>query len=131
MRKGILLLLMPLVCAHSQQTATLTGFVNDPGASVVTGAKVTALNTATQFISLGETNETGRFSIPYLNPGTYELKVEAGGFRTYIRKGIELRAGESPRIDVVLELGTVSESVTVSGSAPLLATETSTMIGGM
>src|SRR6185503_507599 len=131
MRKSIFLLMICIHCAYPQQTATLTGFVNDLTATIVTGAKVTALNTATQFISLGETNETGRYSIPYLNPGTYELKVEAAGFRTYIRKGIELRAGESPRIDVVLELGTVSESVTVSGAAPLLATETSAMIGGM
>ena len=131
MRKGIFVLVMSVVSAYPQQTATVTGFVNDPTASVVTGAKVTALNTATQFISLGETNETGRYSIPYLLPGTYELKVEAAGFRTYIRKGIELRAGESPRIDVVMELGAVSESVTVSGAASLLATETSAMIGGM
>src|SRR5688572_23403070 len=131
MRKSIFALIIAAVCAFAQQTATLTGFVTDPSAASLTGAKVTAVNTATQFVSIGETIETGRYSIPYLIPGTYELKVEAAGFRTFIRKDIELRAGESPRVDVVLELGALTESVTVSGSPPLLATETSTVIGGM
>src|SRR6185436_4797061 len=124
-------LLMAGVSCYAQQTATLTGFVTDPTGTIMAGAKVTAVNTATQFVSEGLTNETGRFSIPYLIPGSYELKVEAAGFRSYLQKGIELRAGEAPRIDVTLELGSVNESVTVSGAAPLLATETSTMIGGM
>ena len=57
--------------------------------------------------------------------------MEAAGFRSYLQKGIELRAGEAPRIDVALEIGSMTESVTVSGAAPLLATETATMIGGM
>jgi hypothetical protein len=61
-----------------------------------------------------------------LNPGPYELKIEAAGFRTYVRTRIELRAAESPRIDATLELGAITESVMVSGSAPLLATETAT-----
>src|SRR6185436_4161819 len=131
MRKSIFALLIAAGCAFAQQTATLTGFVSDPTGTIMVGAKVTAVNTATQFVSEGLTNETGRFSIPYLLPGSYELRVEAAGFRSYLRKGIELRAGEAPRIDVTLELGSVNESVTVSGAAPLLATETSTMIGGM
>jgi hypothetical protein len=53
------------------------------------------------------------------------------GFRSYVRRGIELRAGESPRIDVNLELGAVADSVTVSAASPLLATENAAMIGGM
>lgn len=130
-RKSIFLLVLAAACACAQQTATLTGFVSDPSGTIVAGAKATAVNTATRFVSIGETNETGRFSIPYLIPGTYELKVEATGFRVHVRTGIELRAGEAPRIDVALELGTVSESVTVSGTPPLLTTETSAMIGGM
>jgi hypothetical protein len=131
MQRNILILIMAAGAAYPQQTATLTGFVSDSSAGNISGAKVTAVNTATQFVSVGVTNETGRFSIPYLIPGSYELKVEAAGFRTYVRTGIDLRAQESPRIDVVLELGTVSESINVSGAPPLLATETSTVIGGM
>jgi hypothetical protein len=105
MRKTIFMLVMAAVCAYPQQTGTLTGFVTDPTGMIMAGAKLTAVNTATQFVSEGLTNETGRFSVPYLIPGSYELKVEAAGFRSYIRKGSELRAGEAPRIDVTLELG--------------------------
>ena len=60
-----------------------------------------------------------------MNSGVYELRVEAPGFLTHIRKGIILRIGEVPRVDVTMELGSVSESVTVTGGAPLLETETS------
>jgi len=58
MRKSILALVIAAFCAFAQQTATLTGFITDPSASSLTGAKVTAVNTATQFVSIGETNET-------------------------------------------------------------------------
>src|SRR5437879_9443965 len=118
--KIISALVLALASAFAQQTAntgTLAGIVTDPTGSIVSGAKITAVNTATGFTSEGQTNETGRFSVPYLNPGRYELRVEASGFRSYIRTGIELRAGESPRIDVALELGAVTQSVTVSGAA--------------
>ncbi len=123
----VLLLAVASVWAQeASRTATLTGFVSDPTGATVVGAKLKATNTNTGFTSEGQTNETGRYSIPFLNPGPYELRVEAAGFRAYVRTGIELRAAESPRIDVTLELGSVNESVTVSGSAPLLQTETAT-----
>ncbi len=133
MRKGMFILVLAAANAYAQQTATgtLAGIVTDPSGSILAGTKVTAVNANTGFTSEGLTNETGRFSVPYLNPGRYELRVEAPGFRTYIRTGIELRAGESPRIDVALELGAVSESVSVSGAAPLLTTESATSAGSL
>jgi hypothetical protein len=133
-REKALIFALALASASAQQTAntgTLAGIVTDPVGSNVAGVKVTAVNVNTGFTSEGQTNETGRYSIPYLNPGRYELRVEANGFRTYIRTGIELRAGESPRIDVALELGAVTESVSVSGAAPLLTTESATAAGSL
>ena len=62
--------------------------------------------------------------MPYLQPGTYRLTVEAAGFKRYVRDGIVVRIGEIPRVDVALEVGAVTESVNVSGAAPLLETET-------
>src|SRR5207244_13607438 len=132
--RKVLILALPLAGAYAQQTAntgTLAGIVTDPTGSIVSGAKITAVNTATGFTSEGQTNETGRFSVPYLNPGRYELRVEAPGFRSYHRTGIELRAGESPRLDVALELGAVTESVNVSGAAPLLTTESAPAAGSL
>src|SRR5262249_57466002 len=60
------------------------------------------------------------------NPGMYQLKIEASGFKTYLRDGIQLRTAESPRFDVALEIGNVTESVQVTGTTPLLETETAT-----
>ena len=85
MRKGMFLLVLATANIQAQQTAntgTLAGIVTDPTGSILTGAKVTATNADTRFTSEGLTNETGRFSVPYLNPGRYELRVEAAGFRS-------------------------------------------------
>jgi hypothetical protein len=129
MAKRLPLLMLTLAVAAAAQdarTAALTGVVSDPAGAVVAGAKVTAVNIATKFTSEGVTNETGRYFIPYLAPGTYELRVEAPGFSRYVRTDIQLRAGDFPRVDVQLQLGAVTESVTVSGAVPLLQTETAT-----
>src|SRR5947209_5817339 len=63
--------------------------------------------------------------LPYLAPGTYRLSVEASGFKQFVRTGIDVRTGETPRVDVQLEVSALSERVEVTGAAPLLATETS------
>jgi hypothetical protein len=129
MAKRLPLLMLTLAVAAAAQdarTAALTGVVTDPAGAVVAGAKVTVVNIATKFTSEGVTNETGRYFIPYLAPGTYELRVEAPGFSRFVRTDIQLRAGDFPRIDVQLQLGAVTESVTVSGAVPLLQTETAT-----
>jgi len=110
---------------QAARTATLVGNVTDPTGALVPGAKVTVKNVATGFVSTGVTNAEGAYYIPFLAVGEYELTVEAAGFKTYVQKGLELRAGEVPRVDVKLELGATTESVMVTGAAPLLQTETS------
>jgi hypothetical protein len=106
-------------------TGTLVGTVTDTSGAVMTGANVTITNVATSFISKTVTSESGSYYVPYLAPGTYQLTVEANGFKKYVRDGILVSAGEVPRIDVKLEVGAMVESVTVSGASPLLETETS------
>lgn len=54
----------------------------------------------------------------------YRITVEAPGFKRYVRDNVQIRTGEIPRIDIALEVGTVTESIQVQGSAPLLDTET-------
>jgi hypothetical protein len=123
---ALALLLASILCAQASRTATLVGTVSDPTGATVVGAAVTVVNMGTNFTFTGQSNESGRFYVPYLPPGSYQLTIEAAGFRTYLRKGIEVRSGESPRIDVQMELGAVAESVVVTGAAPLLETETAT-----
>lgn len=106
-------------------TATMVGRVADSSGSVIPGAKVTAVNTETAFVSETITTAEGTYNIPYLAPGNYRLTVETTGFKRHVREGIQLRTGETPRLDITLEVGAVTESVQVDGAAALLETETS------
>ncbi len=112
--------------AQSTGTATLTGAVTDSTGAIVPGANVTARNVGAGFVFNSVTTNEGTFYIPNLNPGEYQLKIEAQGFKSYIQNGIVLRTAETPRIDVKLEVGNLTESIQVTGAPPLLETETST-----
>jgi len=103
--------------------ATLVGTVTDPAGSVVSGAKITVVNTATAFITENTTSEDGAYYVPFLAPGVYRIKVTAPGFKEFVRDGITMRSAEVPRIDIAMEIGSVTDSVTVTGEASLLNTE--------
>ena len=111
--------------AQSAGTGTLVGTVTDSTGAVVGSARVTIVNNETAFVSNTATSAEGSYTAPYLAPGIYRLTVEAAGFKRYIQSNIPVRSGEVPRVDIKLEVGAVTESISVSGSAPLLETETS------
>jgi len=112
-------------CAFAQTTGTIVGAVTDSTGGVVVGAKSTSSIPGRHLSQVGD--HIGRtYYLPYLNPGTYRLTIQAAGFKQYIREGITLRTNETPRIDVTLDLGAVTESVSVSGSVAQLRTETAT-----
>src|SRR5947207_597137 len=115
-----------LFAQSSTGTATMIGAVSDSTGSVVPGAKVTVTNKDAGFVFTSVSTAEGTWYIPNLNPGDYQLKIEAAGFKTYVQDGISLRTAEQPRIDVRLEVGSVSETVMVTGAPPLLETETAT-----
>ncbi len=118
--------LVPTTVAVAQTSgaATLVGTISDGSAALVPGAKVTVINVSTSFRSETQSSTEGTYYVPYLSPGTYRITVEAGGFRTLVRDGVVLRTGETPRVDIVLEVGSLTESVNVSAAAPLLSTDT-------
>src|SRR5690242_8282286 len=93
----ILCVTAALVLGQATGTATMLGAVTDSTGSIVPGAKVTVVQTGTNFTFTSTTTTEGTWYIPGLNSGTYELKIEAAGFKTYVRDGIQLRTGESPR----------------------------------
>ena len=109
--------------AQTGGAATLVGTVKDATGAVVAGAKVKVVNTANNYVSETSTTAEGAYYVPYLVPGNYRVTVEAPGFKTAVRDGLTLMALETPRVDIVLEVGSQTESVTVSGAAPLLDTE--------
>lgn len=119
-----LLVVLSAALAQTTGTATLVGTITDNTGAIVPGATLNVVNVETQFIHKGQTGPEGNYYIPNLSPGTYRLTVEASGFKRYVHEGIILRTSEQPRIDIQLEVGAVTESVNVSGTAPLLETET-------
>lgn len=107
----------------AQNTGEITGTVADASGAVIVGAAVTITNTATSQTREVTTNQAGNYSVPYLVPGTYDLRVETSGFKSVSRRGVEIQVGAVARIDFAMEVGEVSQRVEVSGGAPLLTTE--------
>lgn len=103
--------------------ATLVGTVKDSTGASVPGAKITVVNTETAFVTEVVSGDDGAYYVPYLVPGSYRVKVVSEGFKEFVREGLTMRSAETPRVDIQLELGSLSESVTVTADAALLATE--------
>ncbi len=107
--------------SYSQiNTATVTGTVNDPSHAAIPAATVRITNEGTGRIKNATSGAQGRFTFPFLVPGTYTLTVDAKGFTRLQRTGLSLVAGQVLRLDLELKLGNVTQTVTVSGRAPLL-----------
>jgi hypothetical protein len=128
----VVILLGAALCVLAQdvQSATLVGTVTDHTGAVIPGATIVVTNTQTQVVSRGVTNGDGAYYIPFLANGVYDLTIEAAGFKKYVRNGATFQGGQNPRIDVQLEVGSLTDVVEVTGSAPLLATD-SVVVGGV
>lgn len=125
--RTVFLLLPTLACAQEYR-ATILGLVTDPSGAAVVDALVKATNLETRVTANSRTNQEGSYVIPYLLPGRYGLQVEQAGFKTFERRPIELRMNDRARLDVTLQLGLVSDHVTVISESPLL--ELSSSSGG-
>lgn len=109
------------------QTSSLTGTVVDTSGAVIPSATVTITNVLTNESFTGVSSGSGIFSIPLLKPGTYDLTVEQTGFKQFKRTGIVIETGVPARADVRLEVGGVTDTVTVEADVPLLKTESSSV----
>jgi hypothetical protein len=109
----------------AQETrGTIFGRVTDASASAVAGAKVVVRNVQTNVTAPLVTNDTGYYEAPLLTAGEYEVSAESLGFKRIIRKGITLQLAAKLEINLALEIGAVSESISVTSDAPLLETNT-------
>ncbi|MBZ5543801.1 MAG: carboxypeptidase regulatory-like domain-containing protein, partial [Acidobacteriia bacterium] len=104
-------------------TGTITGVITDPSGAVVPGATVTILNERTGVDFHLTTNSAGIYSITSLLPSLYTVKVEAKGFRTHINRDIELTTDQVLRLDLTMEVGAETQTITVEAVAPLVNTE--------
>jgi hypothetical protein len=125
LRLGVSTLLASLFLAAQSPTATITGIARDPQGAAIPGVQLTATSIATQQKVIYTTNDDGLFSLRQLPIGQYIVEAEKEGFRRFVRRGLVLTTGQSLELDIQLEVGAVSESITVSGSATLLETRTS------
>ncbi|HXP84873.1 MAG TPA: TonB-dependent receptor [Bryobacteraceae bacterium] len=102
---------------------TITGTIADPAGAVVASAAVQLRNTETGAVHQAGTSATGNYTLAELPAGTYEFSVMVPGFKRYVRQGVLVQVAQTYRIDATLEVGSNTESVTVTEAAPLLKTE--------
>jgi Carboxypeptidase regulatory-like domain/TonB dependent receptor len=113
--------------AAQTESATLTGRITDQSGAVVTGAELIATNVDTGVSVTTLTNDVGVYAIPGLHPGTYRLTIRKIGFQQIVTKDIVLHVQDVLTQNFDLPLGSVSETVTVTGGAPLINTESASV----
>ncbi len=113
-----------LLLAQSE-TGRINGRVTDPARALIAGADVTATEQDTGVAHKTVTTSSGAFVVPFLPPGRYRIEVAHAGFKKYERSGIALGTNEVIPLEIELEIGRLTETVTVSEEAPLLESTTS------
>lgn len=108
-------------------TGSILGNVTDPSRSPVSGAVVTVTSLATSQVTRLTTNTDGYFEATSLPPGNYDIKVTFPGFKTVLRNNVSLMVENRLRLDVSLEIGDASTSVSVNSEAPLVESETASL----
>ena len=119
---ALLLMGLPVLCLGQLNRSSLSGIISDTSGAVIVGAKVVLVEEKTQARHETTTDQTGSYTFPGLPLGQYSLTVTQSSFKTFVRSGIELNAGDNKRIDLSLEVGEVTQQVEVSGTAPVLET---------
>ncbi|MBI4476077.1 MAG: carboxypeptidase regulatory-like domain-containing protein, partial [Acidobacteria bacterium] len=97
--------------------ATITGRISDPAGLAVPGVAVTARNTQTNEAATSVSTDAGVYTIPFLNPGTYQIVAELSGFRTFNSSPQQLQVGQTATLNIQLQLGDVTEVVTVNAES--------------
>ena len=103
----------------------IIGTVTDPQGNAVAGAKVTVTSTTKGTLFEGTTNDSGNYTITHLIPDTYSVKIESTGFKAYDVASVQVFADAAARVDAQLQVGTVTQSVEVTGEVPQLKTDRS------
>ena len=121
-------LLLCLACSlPAQETrGMISGTVADPTGAAIVGANVAVTNTETNTATRLTTNSSGYYEAPLLLAGRYEVTVEFSGFKKLVRSNLVLAIGDQLKIDLKLEIGAVTDAVTVTAESPILDTSTVT-----
>jgi len=124
----LLLCIVSCTIVFAQSTAQVSGSVKDQTGAVLPGAEVTMTQTETGLVRTTISDETGSYSLPNLPIGPYKLEAQLPGFRLYAQTGIVLQVNSNPVINVVLQVGQITDQVEVQANAALVETR-STAVG--
>jgi len=124
---GALLICLPLFSQGSY--GRILGAVTDQTGGVIAGATVTVLDVDRGISRTLTTDDAGEYNAPNLQPGKYTVRAEAKGFKTVERQNVILEVGKEPRVDLSLQPGEQTQTVTVTESIPLVETTNATMGG--
>src|SRR4051812_4178494 len=109
-------------CLAQTTTATMGGNVSDGSGAAIVGAKVTATNRDTNVSRSAATQSDGSYSLLFLPIGTYQLEITATGFKKFEQTGIVLEVNRNAKIDAILQVGALSETVEVSADGSVVET---------
>jgi hypothetical protein len=131
---GVLLLLMILnfatgMNAQTVSTATVVGTVTDPGGGIISGAEVVLKNKATNGQATQSTNSAGGYTFPSVAPGEYRITVKNAGFRTASVENLKVEVAKSYTVDIKLEIGQITETITVTAGTRLELQTTDAAVG--
>src|SRR6185312_7643312 len=125
---SLLSILIPVAAFSQAGNGTITGTVTDQTGASVAGAAVSVTNAATGVAVSTVSTTTGAYTAPNLPPGSYSVSVTAAGFKKYVRNSLSLAAAQTLGIDVPLEVGGTTDTITVSAEASLLKTESGDVV---
>lgn len=121
MNRVFVLLVALCALSFAQSTSgTINGLVTDPSGSVIAGAAIEIRDLGSNRVLRTTSSETGNYTVPGLPPGQYEVKVILRGFKTGIYGNVEVRVAQATTQNATLQVGEVTESISISGEAPLI-----------
>ena len=124
LRAGFIVALFSVLAFGQSDRGIITGTVTDTSGAVVANVAIQARHIDTGAVFPTTSTATGNYSLSELPVGPYEITANAAGFKKYVRTGITVQVAQTIRVDIPLEVGQASDSVTVSAEASLLKTET-------
>lgn len=125
----LFLLLTGVPSLHAQVSASITGVITDASGARIPSAAIRVKNVETAAIRGTVSDEAGRYQVPALPVGEYEIRVSKSGFQEQIRTGVHLVVGQEAAVDLTLRVGEVKEQVSVEGEAPIVNTTTKDVSG--
>lgn len=124
---GLSLIAAAAVAWAQSTTGAVVGNVSDPASAAVPKARVVAIEERTNLVAETVSDAEGSFAFPALRAGQYRIEVEAAGFRKLVRSGIEVKVNDRLRVDLAMTLGALTESIQVTGAAPLIESESAAL----